>query len=145
MSDGVEFVSEAQEIIETLSKGLLELERGIRANEDYDPDLLNSAFRAVHTLKGLASLGAERPGLSQLSHHLENTLDALRLGKLPLNLGALDLLFESVELFGRLLAAETDAGGASEVNIDSFLERLDRFARGEEPEEEVDELAWLDH
>ena len=143
MTNGVEFVSEAQEIIESLSKDLLALERGVRANEDYDPDLLNSAFRAVHTLKGLASLGAERPGLSQLSHHLENTLDALRLGKLPLNLGALDILFESVELFGRLLAAESGEG-EGDVNIQPFLERLDKFGRGEAEEEEVDELAWLD-
>jgi two-component system chemotaxis sensor kinase CheA len=143
MTSGVEFVSEAQEIIETLSKDLLELERGVRNNEDYDPDLLNSAFRAVHTLKGLASLGAERPGLSQLSHHLENTLDALRLGKLPLNLGALDLLFESVELFGRLLAAESGDSG-EEINIDVFLERLDRFGRGDDAPEEADELHWLD-
>ena len=49
MTSGVEFVSEAQEIIESLSKDLLSLERGVRANEEYDPDLLNSAFRAVHT------------------------------------------------------------------------------------------------
>ena len=50
-----EFFSEAQEIIETLSRNLLSLDASIKAGTT-DPSLINEAFRAVHTLKGLAGL-----------------------------------------------------------------------------------------
>ena len=63
MSDQVdkareEFLSEAQEIVETLSRNLLELDTSVRAGTA-DPGLVNEAFRAVHTLKGLAGLFGE--------------------------------------------------------------------------------------
>ena len=102
MSDSPEFVSEAQEIIETFSRQLLEIEGQLNDGDDYDPDLLNGAFRSVHTLKGLSSLSGVNE-IVDFSHELENTLDALRLGKLPLDQAALNLLFESVELFQQLL------------------------------------------
>ena len=71
-----EFFSEAQEIIETLSRNLLSLDQSIKAGTS-DPSLINEAFRAVHTLKGLAGLfGAVR--LGALSHRLEDVLDDLR-------------------------------------------------------------------
>ncbi len=97
-----EFVSEAQEVIEEFSRNLVDIETQQRSGE-YDPDLLNAAFRAVHSLKGLAGLfGAT--AIAGLSHTLESTLDALRLGKLPLDQRAMDVLFEAVDVFQRQLA-----------------------------------------
>ncbi len=142
MSESNEFISEAQEIIEGLSRDLLDLERSVRAGEDFDPELLNAAFRHVHTIKGLASMASSGTGLGELSHNLENTLDALRLGKLPLDLDALDLLFESVELFGRLLAAEVD--GDEKVDVQPFLARLAKLGKSGAASSASDELAWLD-
>ncbi|MFV8756181.1 chemotaxis protein CheA [Nannocystaceae bacterium ST9] len=141
MSESPEFVSEAQEIIESFSRQLLEIEGQIRDGDDYDPDLLNGSFRSVHTLKGLSALSGVNE-IVDLSHKLENTLDALRLGKLPLNQRTLDLLFESVELFQSLLAnvAEGDHGP---VEIDKFLVRLAGLI--DSPEDKgPDPLAWLD-
>src|SRR6188474_3741309 len=90
-----EFFSEAQEIIETLSRNLLSLDATIKAGIS-DPSLINEAFRAVHTLKGLAGLfGAVR--LGTLSHRLEDLLDALRLGRLSLAPETLDVLFSAVD------------------------------------------------
>ena len=48
-----EFLSEAQEIVESLSRDLGVLEAQRQAGQR-DPDVVNSAFRAVHSLKGLA-------------------------------------------------------------------------------------------
>ena len=63
-----EFLSEAQEVIEAFSRNLLQLDAQQRSGE-YDPDLLNAAFRAIHSLKGLAGLfGAAR--ISSLAHAL---------------------------------------------------------------------------
>src|SRR4029078_3242810 len=71
-----EFFSEAQEIVDGLSRDLLALywlvKSGLSAAE-----LVNDGFRAVHTMKGLSGLfGAAM--MSGLSHALENRLDELR-------------------------------------------------------------------
>ena len=139
MSD--EFVSEAQEIIETFSRQLLEIEGQLRDGDEYDPELVNGAFRSVHTLKGLSSLSGVNEIL-ELTHKLEETLDALRLGKLQLNQKTLDLLFQSVDLFGALLATTVDGEGGV-VEVGEFLAKLAELARPAS-EREADPLAWLD-
>ena len=116
--NAAEFIAEAQEIIETFSRTLLELEAQSRAGSP-EPDLINAAFRAIHSLKGLAGLfGATAIG--GLSHSLENTLDSLRLGKLDLSRAVLDVLFEAIEAFGRLLQPE----GEGDVDTEPILARL---------------------
>ncbi len=98
-----EFFSEAQEIVDGLSRDLLALDESCRRGET-DAELVNDVFRAVHTLKGLSGLfGAAI--MSGLSHELENLLDDLRLGRIELTAPVLDLLFRAVELYARILAA----------------------------------------
>src|SRR5690606_20985080 len=135
MSESSEFISEAQEIIETFSRQLLEIEGQVKDGDDYDPDLLNGAFRSVHTLKGLSSLSGVNE-IVEFSHKLENTLDALRLGKLPLNERALNLLFESIELFNKLLQAVVEPELATHVEVTPFLAKLAKLAAVEEQESE---------
>jgi two-component system chemotaxis sensor kinase CheA len=99
-----EFFSEAQELVESLSRNLLAIDATLKGGAQ-DPSLINEAFRAVHTLKGLAGLfGAKR--VSTLSHRLEDVLDGLRLGRLALSPEVLDLLFRAVEVYNVTLAAE---------------------------------------
>ena len=99
-----EFFSEAQELVDGLSRDLLALDEIVKKGGDSDPDIINDVFRAVHTLKGLSGLfGAAI--MSGLSHELENLLDDLRLGRTELTPPVLDLLFQAVELYGRILAS----------------------------------------
>ena len=107
-----EFFSEAQELVESLSRNLLALDTVVRSGSQ-DPALVNEAFRAVHTLKGLAGLfGAKR--VSTLSHRLEDVLDSLRLGRIALTPEVLDLLFRAVEAYGVSLTA---AGKAALLHL----------------------------
>lgn len=99
-----DFLSEAQEIVETLSRDLLLLEQSQKEGRS-DPDLLNDIFRAVHTLKGLAGMFG-MSGLSNLAHTLENLLDDLRLGRVDITQEALDVLFDGVERIQRILASD---------------------------------------
>jgi len=123
-----EFFSEAQEIIETLSRNLLSLDSTIKAGIS-DPSLINEAFRAVHTLKGLAGLfGAVR--LGALSHRLEDVLDDLRLGRINLGQEVLDVLFGAVEAYTRILQAEkSDSDDDLDVDQQLFAE-LERIGAG---------------
>ena len=122
-----EFLSEAQEIIETFNRDLLALDEG-RAAGRFDPEVVNDAFRAVHSLKGLSGLfGVTR--MTNLSHNLENLLDSLRLGRVELGPDTLDLLFEAVVLFNRIVGETAGGGGGDSTGlVEDFIERLDRVA-----------------
>jgi len=122
-----EFFSEAQEIIETLSRNLLSLDSTIKAGIS-DPSLINEAFRAVHTLKGLAGLfGAAR--LGALSHRLEDVLDDLRLGRINLGQEVLDVLFGAVEAYTRILQAEK-SDSDEELDVEQLFVDLERIGAG---------------
>lgn len=133
-----EFLSEAQEIVETLNRNLLALDEQRAAGRMSDPELINDSFRAVHSLKGLSGLF----GLTQtsdLAHTLENLLDAIRLGKLHPRPDTFDLLFEAVELFGRALAAAADGGDLEHAQVADYLSRLQVASAPEAPEEVDDD------
>jgi two-component system chemotaxis sensor kinase CheA len=120
-----EFFSEAQEIIETLSRNLLALDTAQKSGKE-DPSLINEAFRAVHTLKGLAGLfGAIR--LGAFSHRLEDLLDDLRLGRMDLRPEVLDVLFATVDAYGRILQVEKEGRDDDLPSVDELFRRLDRL------------------
>ena len=130
-----EFFSEAQEIIETLSRNLLALDASQKSGKE-DPSLINEAFRAVHTLKGLAGLfGAIR--LGAFSHRLEDLLDDLRLGRMDLRPEVLDVLFSTVDAYGRILTIEKEGRDEDLPSVDDLFRRLDRLGaaveRGSSP------------
>jgi two-component system, chemotaxis family, sensor kinase CheA len=128
-----EFFSEAQEIVEGLGRDLLALDEAVRTNK-VDPDVINDVFRAVHTLKGLAGLfGANR--MATLSHELEELLDNLRLGRIEISASVLDLLFRSVELYGRILQNEKDGRDVAMPEVDDLLRLLHQDAGPNAPDQ----------
>mgnify|MGYP001205403704 FL=1 len=89
-----EFLAEAEDLLGNLSQNLSILSDGAETG-DVSPDLLNGIFRDAHSIKGLAGMfGFD--DIAELSHHLENLLDRLRLGKLPLDNFLIDCLFDSL-------------------------------------------------
>ncbi len=100
-----EFLAEAQELVEALSRDLLLLDEAHHRGERINPALINEIFRSVHTLKGIAGMfGYKHVGA--VAHALEDLLDDLRLGRTPVAQQLLDVLFDSVERFQRLLGLE---------------------------------------
>jgi two-component system, chemotaxis family, sensor kinase CheA len=119
-----EFLAEAQELIEGLSRGLLELDTGIKQGHR-SPETVNDLFRGVHTLKGLSGMfGFER--LGRMSHVLEDMLEDLRLGRVELTQQVLDVLFEGVDNFQRLLG---DPAEQASVDVETFTRRVHGLAR----------------
>lgn len=126
-----EFFTEAQEIVEAFSRNLLSLDATLKAGGD-DPSLVNEAFRAVHTLKGLAGLfGASKMGM--LSHRLEDVLDALRLGRMHLSPQVLDTLFSAVDVYAQILVAEKEGSEAPLAAVDDLCAVLDGLGSGGVP------------
>ncbi len=121
-----EFFSEAQELVEALGRDLVGLDEALRKGQ-VDAELVNEVFRGVHTLKGLSGLfGATR--VAGLSHQLEDALDDLRLGRIELNTGVLDLLFRAVALYTRLLVAEKGEAPEPVAEVDALLVALSEIS-----------------
>ena len=120
-----EFLSEAQELVENLSRNLLSLEQGRAGGGRVDPEHLNEAFRSVHTLKSLSGLFGDKH-MSQLSHRLEDLLDDLRLGRQTLSDAVLDLLFTSVDVYWQILTSNDQH--QEHRGVQEILGRLEKLA-----------------
>lgn len=111
-----EYLSESEELIDSLLADLDSL--ASRAGDVPDTNLINRAFRTVHSLKGLSGM----MGLAEvqsLAHDFEDILDDLRLGQLALN----DRTSSALQEAGAGLAALV--GGAARGNsTEEDFERL---------------------
>ncbi len=120
-----DFLAEAEDILESATQSLLALEEEHTAGRSA-PEQLNSLFRSIHSFKGLAGMFALKTP-SEASHKMEFLLDEVRLGKIALGRGTLDVLFQSVELLGRLVQ---QAGSKQEFeDISPLVGRIDRVLR----------------
>jgi len=122
-----DFISETEEIIETLNLDLMTLADSVETGET-DPDRINSIFRGAHSIKGLAGMfGFD--DISQLAHRMENLLDCLRLGKVPFNKDLLDTLFFALEQLTRLINGKS---GDEQFTFDlqPVFDRIDRHLAG---------------
>ncbi len=119
-------IAEAEEIIDGLNQNLLAMEASDKSN--VKPDLLNSVFRAAHTLKGISGMAGLRK-VSDLSHRMEELLDGLRMGRLRLTGKLLDTLFESVDTLRRLLEMAS-SGSGDDMDITPVLKKIEAAASG---------------
>jgi|GEM_PF-433105 len=107
MDPDIEFVSEAEDLLETVRSDLEILsERG--SAESGGGELLNRLFRSLHSLKGLsAAAGLQK--VDRLAHQLESLLDGLRMGRLQVDDHLLDTLSESLGLMDGLVRQRPNA------------------------------------
>ncbi|WP_136523489.1 chemotaxis protein CheA [Geomonas ferrireducens] len=123
-----DFLAEAEEILDQLSLDLVSLS-DCADTGDCNPDLVNSVFRGAHSLKGLAGMFG-LSDIAELGHHLENLLDALRLGKVELDQAVVSTLFESTELLAQLVRGAGESGGEG-ADLSGAMKRInDCLTRG---------------
>jgi two-component system chemotaxis sensor kinase CheA len=124
-----EFVSEAEDILETMRAAVADL--GDADGPEPDPQLVNRLFRAAHSLKALAGLFQFDP-IQDLAHRLEDVLDGLRLGRVELS-AVLSPIDEAIGIFTKLLAAVGNAAAMarSEEAIADLVARIEAAARAD--------------
>ncbi|MCD6459823.1 chemotaxis protein CheA [bacterium] len=92
-----DFIMECKEHLESVEGNLITLE-----NNPDDLEILNTIFRAVHSVKGGASfLGLKR--LTHLTHRMENVLDDLRKEKIPVSSEIIDAVLEGLDVLIQLI------------------------------------------
>lgn len=140
------FIQEVEESLELLESGLLELEQKGRQAE-----IIDSVFRAAHTIKGGARLMGF-PNIEKLSHYMEESLDKVRAGDLGLNSAMISLLLKGADAIRTGTSHLMEHQEESQDVFESLLEELAACARGElsdvqpveekqeEPSEELDDF-----
>ncbi|MBL3729583.1 chemotaxis protein CheA [Lysinibacillus sp. HST-98] len=124
------FIEESKEHLQACSEHLLELEK----NPD-DLAIVGEIFRSAHTLKGMsATMGFE--DLADLTHKMENVLDAIRNEKIHVTPEILDVVFESVDHLEEMVM-DIANGGDGKRDVSSTVAQLKRIELGEEAVPEV--------
>jgi two-component system chemotaxis sensor kinase CheA len=127
--DRTEFVQyfrdETEELLQSIDSDLLRLE-GYVDTKALDAEIVNSLFRALHTIKGSAGM-LEFTAVQQIAHKLENVFDLLRKDRMPLTESGINLLFEGRDVLTGLVRVAI-AGGEAPGGVDDYVERLDAFA-----------------
>ena len=120
------FFEESREGLEAMEAGLLQLEQG-----DRDAELINSIFRAAHSIKGgAATFGFD--AVAALTHVLETLLDELRAGKRAVTGAAIDAMLASVDVL-RALLGEAETGHPADPQASQAVQaRLNAVLAGSE-------------
>lgn len=117
------FLLEAYEYVDQLEQDLIELEGG-----SADSELINRAFRAIHTIKGNTGFLGFR-NLEQICHRGETVFDHLRSGKLQPSNELVSSLLKMVDAArSSLNFIEAEGKDQTESSPDLIAE-LDQFAK----------------
>ncbi|WP_433851624.1 chemotaxis protein CheA [Stenotrophomonas nitritireducens] len=119
------FFEESREGLDAMEAGLLALEDG-----QQDPEIINSVFRAAHSIKGGAgTFGFE--AIAGLTHVLETLLDELRAGKRALESAAVDAMLSSVDVLRALLREAEHGQAADPAAVAAVKARLEAVLSGQ--------------
>lgn len=123
------FLDESAENLNQADRAFIELE-----HDPNNVDIINRIFRPVHSMKG-ASAFFGLNGIKELSHHLENLLDALRKKECATSRKVIDLLLEGTD---RLKVMIVNVG-EKQAEVDNpqahrrLIEALDACLAPEDP------------
>jgi two-component system chemotaxis sensor kinase CheA len=121
-----DFLAESEELLQGFDHDLIQLE-----SSPSDPELLNRAFRALHTIKGTAGLLGFEP-LVIVGHAAEEVLARLREGELRLSPPITTALLAARDELGKMLV-DMRAGGLRQYSLDAILNSLRESQRCPEP------------
>jgi two-component system chemotaxis sensor kinase CheA len=118
------FSAEAEEHLQKLNDGVLQLERG-----ETDADLIAEILRAAHTLKGSARMMGFKD-INQVAHKLEDLFLEIKEGRVQATEAMCDLIFQALDTMDTCRRAIVD-GREDEIEVQEVVDLLERAAQGE--------------
>jgi two-component system chemotaxis sensor kinase CheA len=116
------FQEEARELLRTLEDALLELDQNRG-----DLEIVNRAFRALHTIKGSGAMfGFD--DIAGFAHHLETVFDQLRKGQLAATADLVNLTLAAGDQIGTMLDAAAGKGAADPAQSAHILAEINKLA-----------------
>jgi two-component system chemotaxis sensor kinase CheA len=116
------FLEEATEQINILEQNILLLE------QSPSQETLNEIFRAAHTLKG-SSRAMGFTAMGDLTHAMEDVLDALRKGELSVTTDMVNRLFEALDTL-KAMHEQIAESGISDIACDDLVQNLRAILSG---------------
>lgn len=117
------FIDESKEHLQACNEHLLELEKN-----PLDLAIVNEVFRSAHTLKGMsATMGYE--DIADLTHMMENVLDAIRNSKIRVTTEILDVVLQAVDYLEEMVM-DIASGGTGKKDVTKLVESLNRIEVG---------------
>ncbi|PKA26815.1 chemotaxis protein CheA [Leptospira meyeri] len=123
----LDFIPEGFELIEVCESAILSIEEINDQSGEYDEDLINNLFRAVHTFKGSTGL-LKLESLVKISHEAETLMDILRKEKKLPNEDICQVLINTCDQLRRLLhkVDETKSNPELDDESEAIIEVLKR-------------------
>ncbi|MBM7701886.1 chemotaxis protein CheA [Metabacillus iocasae] len=122
------FIEESKEHLQNINDQLLVLEK-----ESSNLAIVNEIFRSAHTLKGMsATMGFD--DLANLTHMMENVLDAIRNQKIIVTTSVLDVVFDSIDDLEAMVQSIAN-GGDGKRDVTEIVARLEKIEHGESDKE----------
>jgi two-component system chemotaxis sensor kinase CheA len=125
-----QYLQEARENLKFVEQNIEELGSG-------DDELINSIFRAVHTIKGGSGI-VEFDAIKNITHSAEDLLDMLRSKKLEYKDSMLDVLYDAFDEVLNLIDAAEETGDVVEADEDTVntivSELKEQMGKGDEVE-----------
>jgi two-component system chemotaxis sensor kinase CheA len=123
------FMDECYEHLQSLNQSLLDLEKEPENNE-----ILNTIFRAAHTLKGAsATMGFNK--MANVTHAMEDVLSLLRQNELAVSPEIINILFESLDVL-EVLAKGIAGGQEEDIEVAGVLQGLKKYSTAKIQREE---------
>ncbi|MGM0873688.1 MAG: chemotaxis protein CheW [Bacillota bacterium] len=124
------FIEESKEHLQACNEKLLDLEKNPN-----DLSIVNDIFRSAHTLKGMsATMGYE--DLANLTHQMENVLDAIRNEKLSVTSALFDAVFASVDDLEEMVFSIAE-GGDGKKDVTAVVEMLKKIENGDDVKQDA--------
>lgn len=115
-----DFIQEARDHLGDIESQLLKIEV---LGDEFDDDLVNTVFRAIHSIKGAAGfLGLST--INRLSHSLENVLGAVRSHKLVPDPFNVDTMLRAADRLRELIE---DIQTSNDQDVDQLVQKLDQI------------------
>ena len=119
------FLDESHEHLQSLNDGLL----GLEDNAE-DLSVLNEIFRNAHTLKGMsATMGYNK--IAELTHEMEDVLDALRKEQLKISEDIIDTLFKCVDSLEQMIDNVGNGEPEDLIDVSGLVAKLSAILKGE--------------
>lgn len=113
------------EHLQSLNDGLL----GLEDNAE-DLSILNEIFRNAHTLKGMsATMGYNK--IAELTHEMEDVLDALRKEQLAVSSDIIDTLFKCIDSLEQMINNVANGDPEDLIDVSDLVNKLSAILRGE--------------
>lgn len=119
------FLEESREHLDSLDDGLMTLEK-----DPSELSILNDIFRNAHTLKGMsATMGYTK--IAELTHDMENILDALRKEQMEVTEDIVDTLLKCGDSLRQMVESIGEGGTEDVVDISEVAGKLSALLNGD--------------